>query len=246
MNNVVVSPQSVIQNDTAGFVFNIVGDEDAQFQSDITDHFVEDNTAVQDHIAVRPERYTLKGFVGELSNMPPFSLGVIADLIPRLSILESFLPTFTTQAKQVYNALSQVQALVGNAIKQPATIYGLFTQKNTNVTQQQNAYNFFRQSWFTRQLMTIQTPYRVYTNMAIENVRVTQRDESNMVSDFSITFKEIRTVKSYASPSVPIIYSGRAENQFATEVVNGQVAGQTPSFTLAKRTNEMLPQDVAA
>lgn len=58
----------------AGFLFDIVGDETVMLTSEITDHYVEDNTAIQDHVALAPEQITLKGTVGELvigSELPP-------------------------------------------------------------------------------------------------------------------------------------------------------------------------------
>lgn len=58
----------------AGFLFDIVGDEMVMLTSEITDHYVEDNTAIQDHVALAPEQITVKGIVAELvigSELPP-------------------------------------------------------------------------------------------------------------------------------------------------------------------------------
>lgn len=49
-----------------GFLFDIPGDEWVQLTSDITDHYVENNTSIQDQIALQPEQITVKGFVAEL------------------------------------------------------------------------------------------------------------------------------------------------------------------------------------
>lgn len=61
----------------AGFLFDIVGDETIDLESEITDHFVENNTAIQDQIALRPEIITVSGIVAELTNAglakPPFN-----------------------------------------------------------------------------------------------------------------------------------------------------------------------------
>lgn len=54
----------------AGFVFNIPQEEEMNLRSEITDHFVEDNTAINDEIALKPEEFTLRGIVAEVSVRP--------------------------------------------------------------------------------------------------------------------------------------------------------------------------------
>ena len=52
-----------------GFLFDIVGKIQHDLDSDSTDHYVEDNTAVQDHIALKPEKITLVYYHGEVSDV---------------------------------------------------------------------------------------------------------------------------------------------------------------------------------
>lgn len=52
----------------SGFLFDIIGDESISLESDITDNFLENNTAIQDQIALRPEIITVHGLVAELTN----------------------------------------------------------------------------------------------------------------------------------------------------------------------------------
>lgn len=46
--------------------FNTVTDDTVNFQSNITDNWVENNTAIQDHIAISPITITMRGLIGEL------------------------------------------------------------------------------------------------------------------------------------------------------------------------------------
>ena len=46
--------------------FNTVTDDTVNFQSNITDNWVENNTVIQDHIAVSPVTVTMRGLLGEL------------------------------------------------------------------------------------------------------------------------------------------------------------------------------------
>lgn len=47
-------------------IFDIAKDWSAELTSDITDYYVEDNTPVQDHIALKPKIVTISGYQGEL------------------------------------------------------------------------------------------------------------------------------------------------------------------------------------
>ena len=55
----VVSP--VVNLGIGGLAFDIFEEHKVELQSDITDHYVEDNTAIQDQIANRPLKFTLRG-----------------------------------------------------------------------------------------------------------------------------------------------------------------------------------------
>lgn len=48
------------------FFFDTVTDDTVNFQSQITDNWVENNTSIQDHIAVSPVTITMRGLCGEL------------------------------------------------------------------------------------------------------------------------------------------------------------------------------------
>lgn len=52
----------------AGFLFDIRGEETAEMTADVTDHYVEDNTAIQDQVALKPEIITVRGLVAELTD----------------------------------------------------------------------------------------------------------------------------------------------------------------------------------
>lgn len=62
----------------AGFLFDIPEDDEIQLRSDVTDHFLEDNTAVADQIALKPEEITLRGLVAEIAfTAPPATRQVV-------------------------------------------------------------------------------------------------------------------------------------------------------------------------
>ena len=94
----------------AGFLFDIELDQKVELQSDITDSYVENNTAVQDHIALKPEMVTFRGSVAELVSTgqlpgpyvpPPNPLPVNVVMTPR-------------RTPGAIN--SQINAAIGNAV----------------------------------------------------------------------------------------------------------------------------------
>lgn len=67
----VSTPQAALEIETSkDFVrylfFNTVTNDTVNFQSQITDNWVENNTAIHDHIAISPVTITMYGLVGEL------------------------------------------------------------------------------------------------------------------------------------------------------------------------------------
>ena len=187
-----------------GFVFDVTGDEEMQFDSDITDHYIEKNSSIQDHIALKPRRYTVSGFVGELSDKLAQTISNALSTVTGLSIVGPYLPQWSEQATQLYAKVGaevqQAASFAQHAVNAADGIYALFQGASTTLTKQQAAYFCFLNLWQNQRYMqlnlcTIETPWDTLYNMAVENVRILQKDSSNMVSEFSVTFKEMRFIK---------------------------------------------------
>lgn len=199
LNLVLVSPSNPTQNmGISGFLFDVVGDEEVNLDSDITDHYVEDNTAVQDHIALRSPKCTVRGYVGELSVAVQGLAQLGQSIVERLTLLESLLPALTTQATQSFNNIQSISQTT-YLIAQASNLYNIFANANASNLKQQSAFNYFMALWSSRTLCSVQTPFQIFNNMAIENVRALQPGESLYAGDFSVTFKAIRTVQSQIS-----------------------------------------------
>lgn len=57
---------SVLSNTgIAGFKFHVPQKEQVKMQSEVTDFYTDTNSAIQDHIALKPVTITLTGLVGE-------------------------------------------------------------------------------------------------------------------------------------------------------------------------------------
>lgn len=87
----------------AGFKFNIPEREQIKMQSEVTDHYIDTNNPVQDHIAKKPVEITLAGLEGEYF----YSVNKIEDLLakvtPVMRLLPAYLPRFQAATYQLKN-----------------------------------------------------------------------------------------------------------------------------------------------
>ncbi len=172
---------------TKGFLFQIVGDETVNLSSDITDHYVEDNSSLQDHIALRPLTITVSGFVGELNNVVPDLLSVPKNIVDRLGTLQAYVPSLTNTARRAFNLAQQVYSLGEKVIKAGAIGLGIEVQ-----TAQEKAFADLYQYYKNRTLFYIATPFGQFESMAIQNLVANQSPDSKSISDFTITFKQVK------------------------------------------------------
>lgn len=185
----------------AGFIFDITKDETVEMDSEITDHYIEDGSAVQDHIALAPDRVTVSGLVGEYKNIIANDTNSLQRAVQKLTTLQSYLPPLSDAAQSVYNIFSRksdnfaswegftdLASDIGNLWKD---------YKNINIpaNEQQRAFLYFEALRNARVTFTIQTPFRYYTDMAIEKIIARQSGASRDETDFEVVFKKIRYVR---------------------------------------------------
>lgn len=232
-----------------GFVFDIEDEGMAMLQADITDHYTEDNKALQDHIAIKPRRITLRGYVGEVVYSEPGQTdnSNIQQVVQKLTAIDAFLPQLSDAAIQVQQAISGIDSAGVNAqtlnttIPPSANLYALV--KNSlglvgTTQRQQQAFQFFAGCQSAQILMGIQTPWEFLANMAVETMIAIQNPDSIFITDFSITFKQIRLA---ASSTITVQLAGTGGATPATGVqqqtINAQQAaptvnqGPTPGIT---------------
>jgi len=201
------------------FLFDYDGEQSVELSSDITDHFTESNNPIQDNIALKSVKIVTRGFISELNDIPPAFLQIARTIAQKLTAVSAYAPSVSETAQIAYNqafqayqtAISLANAAVaawssvGTKTSNPTILSGsefstngLATSFSTLSTQsrQQIAFQIFYGYWASRTLFTIQTPWAVHSNMAIENVRAIQSEDTAIISEFECRFKQIRTVKS--------------------------------------------------
>lgn len=188
-------PEFSAQGSISGFLFDVKGRDEITLASNITDHYIENNSTIQDHIAIKPITIRLNGFIGEVKNSykPNTWQNEIATYASKSTALAYLAPQLTTQAKSVYNQVERLYSLYEKANQTVTDLYDKFkgTASDQTETKQQSGFQYFKKAWETRQLFTIQTPWQTLRQMAIESLRATQDDESKYITEFEITFKQI-------------------------------------------------------
>jgi hypothetical protein len=211
------------------FLFNYYGEQAVTLESDITDHYVEDNTALQDQIALRPEIITGHGFIGELTDIAPEILQSLKVAADKLTVIGGYTPDLTTTGLIAYNNAVQVYQVAQLATQSAVNAWSsigptvetqignaIFAQGNVQ-SKQQIAFQMFYGYWKERRLFTVQTPWAVFQNCALKTVRAVQDAESNTITDFEVTFKPINYAKTV---SVGIAQFGQLRNQSQSQEGN--------------------------
>jgi hypothetical protein len=176
-----------------GFLFDIKLTENVSYSAQITDHFTEENYTIQDHVAFDPVRVTLTGKVAELVYTKDAGLAFLSAAIDRLQPVDALSPELALQGRQYISAVDQFGSALRSATKVLNSVYDIFAD-DPSKNAQQKAFYVFEQMFLGRSLLSIETPWRTYKNMMIENWSADQGEESIYESTFTLTFKEMRFI----------------------------------------------------
>lgn len=242
-------------------LFHYEGEQTVSLQSDITDHYVEDNTAIQDQWALKPERITTHGFIGELNDIAPKALQILKTLADKLTVIDAYTPDLSATALIAYDEAFLLYQVGANAVNSAVSAWSSINGTNgenvinsrglqpgafnpatgtisNNQTKQQVAFQQFYGYWKSRTLFTVQTPWAVFQNMAIENVEAIQGEDTTMISDFKVTFKMIRTTQAADTNGLAPIISGRAGQQ-ASGLTDLGTSTPAPSISVGTGLSNM-------
>lgn len=222
-NFILVSPTDVegIQATVANggtqpdeFLFNYEGENSVSLESDITDHYIEDNTSIQDQIALKPVIITTQGYICELNDIVPPLLKPIKFAADALYIASAYTPAISAtallalaEAQYAYSIATKAAESVINGVG--STVFGVTTQ-----TKQQIAYVKFYNWWQNRVLFIVKTPWGAFPNCAIRTLRAVQDPDTKQITDFEITFKVMRFA-STKSRNAPPNKQGHLQSQSA-------------------------------
>ena len=203
------------------YIFDTRGDEDVTLESEITDNWVENNSTMQDHIGLKPMTITLSGYVGELKTTPRTEEKAAYETVSSITqALAPLTPQLTAQSQYIFNRAQEVYDIYKKANKTIDRIENALAKIPVpdEASKQQQAFGKFYEMWATRQLSTVYTPFGAFNSMAIEKVSAKQSEEGVYISEFSVTFKQVRIAQTI---NVAKKSAGRAANTLSKQVDKG-------------------------
>lgn len=220
---------------------HIYGNESMNLQAEITDNYVESNVAKQDHIALKPQVFTVSGEVGELSWFKNDSDNSITLAVAqKLQPVVAFLPPISKRAQAIQDKTLKILGVVDSIDNFATRVYNMFysgTDENgnqTGYTEQQRSYNYLMLLWRDRTPIDIQTPWRKLKGYVIQNIEFTQPDRTRDKTQVKISFKEFRTVVSKTAAFDAQKYMQRAAAQKGSMQNIGTTTGITATGGMCK------------
>lgn len=222
----------------AGFKFHCPQSEQVNMESDITDHYTDINSAVQDHIARRPITITLNGFQGEYYYTVHPIENMISKVAPLFTLVEVFKPKLDDWTKRIKARKDELPLIQfkedGTATKtyqnkiidkefNAIDVWKIFQNIYKLKSPQTRAFFYFEALWQSEILFTVETSWKRYDNMVIQKV-TPLRDNNADITDFSVTFKQIGITTS-KSESIKDV-AGRLKAQAAQVTKKGIDKGQ--------------------
>ena len=184
-----------------GFKFTQMRDYEVSLSSSITDYPVEDGNVAQNVITLMPERLKLTGVAAEISYGEDFITHTLETLSASLIPVSALLPSISIMTQ---NIKSQLEAHLGElklvtnelqkflpAVQAAAAAFGDTSPAGRTYTIQEKAYYYLELCWKSRKLLNVETPWRYFDNMAIEDVKLTQDATTKYVSNIEVSFKRI-------------------------------------------------------
>lgn len=204
---------AALNKDIGGFQFDYIGEQTLVGATDITDHYSEDNTFMQDHKAIKPTMISMRGFVSEVVFNKSALLPVLAALTSALAPVTPYIGLYSRGAAQkMTQAISQTEQII-NQIQQIMNIGGsiskLFGLSPTSKVQQ--AYDTLEALRRQGTAFTVVTPWAVFGDptavpyrgqMMIERVTMIDPEETRTWNDILVSMKEIRVAPSLISTTL--------------------------------------------
>lgn len=216
----------------AGFEFSVPRETTITLKAAITDHYVEDNQAVQDHIAIKPASVVLTGFVGELVDEAGAKQSVVSEVARKLTTLSAYIPTLEAAASQTKALLAGEQLSLENITGTASDLWNLTKSLNPNSTAIEQAYLYFKAVFEQKIFVGLETPFEFFPNMAVEQIIAIEPEDSNTIADFSITLKQIRVAQTQLVDFEKENYQERTAQQAEPVKEQGKAIGEQKSLAL--------------
>lgn len=232
-------------NNLIDVYFDIIQDHSITIQNQITDNFLENNTAIQDHIAHMPLTISLHGLSAEVIYKPPEKTidniyssinkfigkhyihnipqqGLYSDKLIALSALYPPVDNVTQLAK---NAVQYAEASINRYTRLIDNIRGISRLKRL-----QKIYSDLIKLRNTNTALLVETPYAAYENMYIQSVSLKQGNQE-FITDIELTLKQVNFAYIKTTKADPNILSKYTQFAKASIENHGNIQGKTVDNT---------------
>lgn len=246
---------------TVAILFDYIQDETSSVEADITDNWVESNYSLQDHIAIKPRMYRLRGCVGEV---------IYEDVYKVVNALEGFKNNHPVLAKTL-DTLSNVTGLSGivsnytraamNVAKQLESSFDRYAKVWKNLTKQNQFVNKRQKAVYAMLAQMLQNRIPVKLTGLMFNLEAfaegqydklyylqsvsAHQGETEYISDIEVTIKEFRIAVTKTTKVDKNKYGGMAAVQKTSEAANGIAKGNPVSSDDAKKLIPVTQADKA-
>lgn len=214
-----------------GFLFDIPREDSIDLPTDVTDHFTENNSFINDHVVNQPIRLRLSGFQGELIFERPSGIAGAAQQIQnRLETVEAYLgertPGAVQRAQEIVGQAQSVIATINQTLDRVQNVIGLIDgQEGPELTRQQRAYNQLVAFRSAKTPVTVQTPWAYFDNMIITSIAFVQAEDSQDYSDITVSLKEFRVAQTQTVSFDEDLFPPREQIQEAGAEDQGNIRG---------------------
>lgn len=178
----------------AGFTMYAIIEESRDLNSTAPDVTLEDGSKVNDTIYLDPIVLNISGSIMDVHYAKESEEGVLGTTEQVIGVIDAYLPEKTSaqisKARSVVDDIDNTIAKINTTIEDGQQILGAFGDKSGSKSLQEQFLDVIDQIHFSKALIPIEFPYRVYENMRITNVKTTQTGESNELK-FTITAKQL-------------------------------------------------------
>lgn len=184
-----VKPQDQVEG-INGLLFSIPESESLKLQAQITDHVIENNSTMQDHIAISPITITLTGKISELVLSKSTVEKYAETVINTLGSVGALSPALSATATQALSTYSRLNSAIGSTISKFNNLSDA-VKGVPSKNKQQKFYIELKQFFYGRSLLTVQTPWETLKNMAIESIDLDQDETTVEWSTITVRLKQL-------------------------------------------------------
>jgi hypothetical protein len=223
----------------SGWIFDIPKEQTVTHDAEMSQHYTEQGSFLNDTRVKKPDQIVLTGFVGELVFRQP-QQGTIEYALQqatnKLGVVNAYLGPFTQGVTQKIAQITAKASYVANQanaiVKRATNLVNYFSGNEAVLTAQQKAYIEIYSLWATGQVVEVQTPWRFFPSMQILNIVARQDETTNDYTDFTITLQEYRTSGVMVTDFNSDIFPAAETVQSQSVTDQGKLQGKTENVSV--------------